>query len=40
VNGLKKAKIELNRKVLAQLAQEDPEEFQKITTKVKTVLKR
>lgn len=40
INGLKKAKIELNRKVLAQLAQEEPEAFQKITNKVKAALKK
>ena len=40
ISGLKKAKIELNRKVLAQLAQEEPEAFQKITNRVKTVLKQ
>jgi large subunit ribosomal protein L20 len=40
VNGLKKANITLNRKVLAQLAQEAPEEFEKITAKVKAALKK
>ena len=40
VNGLKKAKIELNRKVLAQLAQEEPDEFNQIVGKVKTALKK
>lgn len=40
INGLKKANIELDRKVLAQLAQEAPEEFAKIATKVKTALKK
>ena len=39
-NGLKKAKINLNRKVLAQLAQEEPEEFTKIVTKAKAALKK
>lgn len=36
INGLKKHKIELNRKVLAQIAQENPEEFSKLVEKVKT----
>jgi len=40
VNGLKKAKIPLNRKVLSQIAQEEPDEFAKITAKVKAALKR
>ena len=30
INGLKKHKIELNRKILAQLAKENPEAFRKI----------
>jgi len=36
MNGLKKAKIELDRKVLSQLAQENPEEFKKLVEKVKS----
>lgn len=36
MNGLKKAKIELDRKVLAQIAQENPEEFKNLVEKVKT----
>jgi len=35
INGLKKAKIELDRKVLAQIAREEPEEFKKLVEKVK-----
>lgn len=35
MNGLKKAQIELNRKVLAQMAQENPEEFKKLVEKAK-----
>lgn len=37
INGLKKAKIELDRKVLAQLAVQYPDEFKKIVEKVKKV---
>ncbi len=36
IAGLKKNKIELNRKILAQLAQEKPEIFKKIVEKVKS----
>lgn len=36
INGLAKAKIELDRKVLSQIAAENPEEFAKIVEKVKT----
>jgi len=35
INGLKKAKIELDRKVLSQIAREEPEEFKKLVEKVK-----
>ncbi len=35
MKGLKDKKIELDRKVLSQLAQENPEEFAKIVAKVK-----
>ena len=35
INGLKKNKIELDRKILAQLAREKPEIFKKIIEKVK-----
>lgn len=35
INGLKKAKIELDRKILADLAVNKPEEFKKIVEKVK-----
>ena len=35
INKLKKAKIELNRKILAHLAEEKPEIFDKIIEKVK-----
>lgn len=35
MNGLKNKKIELDRKVLAQIAQENPGEFTKIVQKVK-----
>lgn len=39
VNGLKKAKIELNRKILAELAQKEPVEFHRIVEKAKITLK-
>ncbi len=35
IAGLKKAKLELNRKVLAELAEFHPEEFDKVVAKVK-----
>ena len=35
INGLKKNKVELDRKILAQLAREKPEIFKKIVSKVK-----
>jgi large subunit ribosomal protein L20 len=35
INGLKKAKVELDRKILADLAANEPEEFKKIVEKVK-----
>jgi len=35
IDGLKKAKIELDRKVLSQLAQKEPKVFAKIVEKVK-----
>jgi len=35
MNGLKNKKIELDRKVLSQIARENPEEFTKIVQKVK-----
>ena len=35
INGLKKAKIELDRKVLSQIAREHPEVFKVIMEKVK-----
>jgi len=34
INGLKKAKIELDRKILSDLAKTEPEEFKKIVKKV------
>jgi large subunit ribosomal protein L20 len=37
INGLKKAKIELDRKILADLAANEPEEFKKIVEKVKKI---
>lgn len=37
INGLKKAKIELNRKILADLAVSDPETFKLIVDKVKNL---
>lgn len=37
MNGLKKANIELDRKVLADLAENEPEEFKKLVAKVKVV---
>lgn len=36
IAGLKKNKIELNRKILAQLANEKPEIFEKLIEKVKS----
>jgi len=36
IYGLKKNKIELDRKILAQLAQNHPEIFKKIVEKIKT----
>ncbi|OIP74946.1 MAG: 50S ribosomal protein L20 [Parcubacteria group bacterium CG2_30_36_18] len=36
INGLKKNKIELDRKILANLVQNHPEIFEKIVEKVKT----
>lgn len=38
INGLTKAKIELDRKVLSQIALENPEEFTKIVERVKTTI--
>jgi len=35
MNGLKNKKVELDRKVLAQIAQDNPEEFTKLVEKVK-----
>jgi large subunit ribosomal protein L20 len=35
IKGLKDKKIELDRKILANLAENEPEEFTKIVTKVK-----
>ena len=35
MNGLKKAKIELDRKVLADIAENNPDEFKKIVSKIK-----
>lgn len=40
IYGLKLAKIDLNRKMLAILAVEQPEEFEKIVNQVKTALKK
>lgn len=37
IGGLKKAGVELNRKVLSELAAENPEEFKKIVEKVKSI---
>lgn len=37
IEGLNKAKIDLDRKVLAELAQNHPDEFKKIVEKVKAV---
>lgn len=37
IGGLKKAKVELDRKVLAQLAQEEPEAFQAVVGKAQGV---
>jgi len=38
ISGLKKANIELDRKILADLAESDPDTFQNIVDKVKTNL--
>lgn len=38
IAGLKKAEIGLDRKILADLAKNEPEEFKKIVEKVKPVL--
>jgi large subunit ribosomal protein L20 len=38
IRGLDKAEITINRKVLSELAVQEPEEFNKIADKVKTVL--
>lgn len=38
INGLKKAKIELNRKILADLAISDPETFKEIVDKTQKAL--
>lgn len=38
MGGCKKAKIELNRKVLSELAVQNPDEFKKVVEKVKAVL--
>ena len=38
IYGLKKAQIGLNRKILADLAQNDPEVFEKIVQKAKKAL--
>lgn len=38
INGLNKAEIKLNRKVLAELARTEPEEFEKIANKVKEAI--
>ena len=35
INGLKKQKIELDRKILADLAENEPEEFRKLVERVK-----
>src|SRR3990167_4270066 len=35
INGLKTKKIELDRKILANLAEHEPEEFKKLVEKVK-----
>ena len=35
INGLKRAKIDLDRKVLADLAENEPEEFRKLVERVK-----
>jgi len=40
ISGLKKAKIELNRKILAQIAKEYPEIFKKIFEKAKEALEK
>lgn len=38
INGLKKAKIELNRKILADLAISDPDTFKEIVDKTQKAL--
>ncbi len=35
INGLQKQKIDLDRKILADLAQNEPEEFKKLVEKIK-----
>lgn len=35
ISGLKKAKIELNRKILAEIAVKDPDTFKKIVASIK-----
>ena len=36
INGLKKVNLNLNRKVLADLAAQEPESFKEIVTKIRT----
>jgi len=38
INGLKKAGIELNRKILADMAVRDPQAFEQVVNKVKEAL--
>jgi large subunit ribosomal protein L20 len=40
INQLKKAQIELDRKILAEIALNDPQTFQKIIAEVKTASKK
>lgn len=39
IRGLDKANIDLNRKVLSELAVQEPEEFKKVVEKVKATIK-
>ena len=40
INGLKKANIELNRKMLSEIAISDPESFTALTEKAKAALEK
>ena len=40
INGLKLAKIEIDRKILSDIAVKNPDTFEKIVAKAKSVLKK